>query len=220
MRCTYVRRPDDDIQSNHLRVGLFISHLIDKIALLGKMFSLRRMYSRNGFTRVSPHVERRQQHRNTVDTDASTSTGMITLRESMRESTIKNGVEEFGIEESPQTEMGSSNDNVNSSENDKGGLVSSSATTKANGILTSSDHENCSSEYRQKVCSLSFYRAFLEGYLLPFEYAQLASITAFLCLILFFGLLISSVLTSSWVGHVVWCSSYVLVFTSTAGIKV
>ncbi len=210
-RRLYVRSPDDEVQSKLLRVGLFISHLIGKIVLLGKIFNSR-IHVRNGFARVSPHIER--QHRNTIDTDTSTGTGMMTLRESMRDSTKKFGEEGFGIE-SPQTEIGMLNDNVSASENGRGGLVSS--TTKTNEMAL--DHQS-SSEYKRNVSSLPFYRAFLEGYLLPFEYAQLASITAFLCLILVFGLLVSSVITSSWVGHVVWFSIYILVFTAIAGIKV
>ncbi len=210
-RRLYVRSPDDEVQSKLLRVGLFISHLISKSALLGKLFNSR-IHVRNGFTRVSPHIER--QHCNTIDTDTSTGTGMMTLRESMRDSTKKFREEEFGIE-SPQTEIGTLNDNMRTPENGRGGLVSSA--TKTNEMAL--DHQS-SSEYKRKVSSLPFYRAFLEGYLLPFEYAQLASITTFLCLILFFGLLISSVLTSSWVGHIVWCSIYILIFTAIAGVKV
>ncbi len=215
-RHLYVRSLDAEIQSKLLRVGLRISHIIGAMELLGKWICSRK-YVRNGFRRVSPYVMGRNHH-NTIDSETSTCTGMISLRESMMMSnTQKLGGEgkEFGIE-SQSDVVGTGNDNVPSKSS--GGLVS--AATKSNEMALGR-HDSYDSDSKQKVSSLPFYRAFSEGYLLPFEYAQLASITAFLCLILLFGLLISFVSsTSSWVGHVVWCSIYILIFTAIAGIKV
>ncbi len=227
-RHLYVRSRDAEIQSKLLRVGIRISHIIGKMGLLGNWICSRK-YGRNGFRRVSPHYVERN-HFNTIHSESSTGTGVISLSKSMMmnnnhaQNLVEGEGKEFGIIESQSDAAvgtAGSNENVLPPSKDGGGLISSSAPTLKNNEMVLHRHDSDDSDHKQNVSSLPFYRAFLEGYLLPFEYAQLGSITAFLCLILLFGLSISFVNSaSSWVGHMVWCSIYILIFTAIAVIKV
>ncbi len=156
MRHLHVRNQDDEVQSKLLRVGLYISNIVYTMKLLWKRLCYK-VNVRNGFTRISPQIIG-GQYRNTIDSGISTGTGMITLRESMR-NTVTNASdrkgEEFDMTKSEnEVEMNGSNKN--------GGLVSEAVTaaamkTNEMGMI----HHGHSIESKQKVSSLPFYRAFL-----------------------------------------------------------
>jgi hypothetical protein len=69
----------------------------------------------------------------------------------------------------------------------------------------------------QLVSELPLWRAALEGYLVRHEYWTCAAFGVLLGLILLLGLLLAS--ETGWVGHVVWCSTYILLFTAIPAIK-
>lgn len=59
---------------------------------------------------------------------------------------------------------------------------------------------------------LPFGRAFLEGYLLPHEYAACYGFATFLCLIVGMGLLLARE-DPGWAGHVLWTGMMVIILT-------
>lgn len=63
-----------------------------------------------------------------------------------------------------------------------------------------------------RVDSLSFRRAFLEGYLLPHEYAACYGFASCVALTVLMGLLLSRE-EPEWAGHVLWTGMLVLMFT-------
>lgn len=66
--------------------------------------------------------------------------------------------------------------------------------------------------------TLPFLRAFLEGYLLPHEYAGCYGFVAFLCLVVTMGLLLARE-EPAWAGHLLWSGILVLVFTFVPAAK-
>ena len=63
-----------------------------------------------------------------------------------------------------------------------------------------------------RVDSLSFWRVFLEGYLLPHEYAACYGFVSCIVLTVLMGLLLSRE-EPGWAGHVLWTGMLVLMFT-------
>lgn len=63
-----------------------------------------------------------------------------------------------------------------------------------------------------RVDSLPFRRAFLEGYLLPHEYAACYGFAACVGLIVLMGLLLSRE-NQGWIGHLLWTGMLVVTFT-------
>lgn len=78
--------------------------------------------------------------------------------------------------------------------------------------ITKSEHTNACSNYQERVDSLSFRRAFLEGYLLPHEYRVCYGFAASVGLTVIMGLLLSRE-NQGWVGHLVWTGTLVVAFT-------
>lgn len=66
--------------------------------------------------------------------------------------------------------------------------------------------------WKVRVEQLSFWQAFLEGYLLPHEYAACYGFIAFVFLVITMGLLLARE-EPAWAGHLSWTGILVIVFT-------